>query len=455
MDLARLRTSLPIGFFVGLTVFAAAACSVGEDGSNGSSSGEAACDPGDPSCTSEAKSSDGPNAPPAPTPTDGIKNGDETDVDCGGASDAPRCADGKGCSAGTDCVSQVCKDTKCQAPRPDDGVKNGDETDVDCGGASADSPRCATGKTCKAHADCASDGCGYDGKCALARSCAGHFGGDTCGAGEVGEPGAQHESCCATAPISSAPDATLLDKYVITAGRMRQFIERTNGNLRGFVEGLQGNPDWKPEWSAMLPTSVSEANFHLGPKGHGTARRGCDLGDSRARTYWMSDAENQALGEPRGHSFSKDILDPKALNCVDFYMLQALCIWDGGRLATHAEIRTAWQAGENRVYPWGNDWTPSKVIWKWGYSFPQVYDQGNFVFIAAPGRAPTGNGKFGHADLAGLVYEVTSDISGDKVTWGGNGSWEGHAVEKNGAAYGQTEATRAYWATGGRCARPQ
>jgi hypothetical protein len=352
-------------------------------------------------------------------------------------------------------VSQVCKNNQCQAPRPDDGVKNGDETDVDCGGAGADAPRCGTGKTCKAHGDCTSDGCGHDGKCVVARSCAGHFGGDTCGAGEVGEPGAQHESCCATAPISSAPDATMLDKYVITAGRMRQFIERTSGNLRGFAEGLQGNPDWKQDWNAMLPTSVAEANFLLGPQGHGNARRGCDLGDSRARTYWMSDAENQALGEPRGHSFSKDILDQKALNCVEFYMLQALCIWDGGRLATQAEIKTAWQAGEGRVYPWGDDWTPSKVVWKWGYSFPEVYDQGNFVFIAAPGRAPTGNGKFGHADLAGLVYEITSDVSGDKVTWGGNGSWEGHAVEKNGAAYGQTEATRAYWATGGRCARSQ
>ncbi len=450
MELARCRRAFSF-LFVGLSVVMAGACSVAEDTANADES----CASSPPGCDGTRNGPNGTTATPIPVPTDGIKNGDETDVDCGGAGDAPRCADGKSCNAGTDCVSQVCKAGRCQAPRPDDGVKNGDETDVDCGGAAADAPRCATGKTCKMHGDCLSDGCGYDGKCAAARSCAGHFGGDTCGAGEVGEPGAQHESCCATAPISEAPDATQLDKYVVTAGRMRQLIERTSGNLRVFAEGLQNHPYWNAGWNEMLPSSVAEANFLLGPQGHGNTRRGCDLGDSRARTYWMTDAENQALGEPGVHAFSKDVLDQKALNCVEFYMLQALCIWDGGRLATQSEIETAWRGGEGRDYPWGNDWTPSKVIWKFGYSFPEVYDQGNFVFIAAPGRAPDGNGKFGHADLAGLVYEITSDVAGDKVVWGGNGSWEGHEVQKKGVAYGPTEMTRAYWATGGRCAHPR
>jgi len=452
LDLARWRTTLSL-FFCSASIVIAG-CGAGDagspaaDGRGACASGGAACDP------AQGGGGDAATTSSAPAPTDGAKNGTETDVDCGGPGDAPRCEDGKGCAAGSDCASGVCNDAKCQAPRPDDGVKNGDETDVDCGGAAADTPRCETGKTCKAHGDCASDGCGYDGKCAIARSCAGHFGGDTCGEGEVGDPGAKHESCCAAAPISEAPNATMLDKYVVTAGRMRQFIERTNGNLRGVVEGLQGNPSWNPDWNDMLPTSIPEANFLLGPQGHGTSRRGCDLGDSRGRTYWMSAAENQELGEPGTHSFDKDILDTKALNCVEFFMLQALCIWDGGRLATQAEIKTAWQGGEDRVYPWGNGWDTSKVVWNWSYSFPEVYDQGNFVFIAAPGRVPTGNGKFGHADLAGLLYEITSDVSGNKVIWAGNGSWEGHEVAKNGDAYGQTDITRAYWATGGRCAHP-
>jgi Sulfatase-modifying factor enzyme 1 len=447
--MARWRTV----FSFSLSVLALAACSTGDD--EATNGGAVDCVPGDARCTASSGGPGSSGAPPAPpAPTDGVKNGDETDIDCGGGGNAPRCEDGKGCGAASDCVSQVCKDARCQAPRGDDGVKNGDESDVDCGGTNADTPRCAAGKSCKAHGDCTSDGCGYDGKCALARSCAGHFGGDTCGSGEVGEPDAQHESCCASAPISGAADAMLLDKYVITAGRMRQFIERANGDLRAFGQSLQGNPSWTPDWNDMLPASVAEANFLLGPQGHGTLRRGCDLGDSRGRTYWMSAAENQALGETGTHPFTKDILDQKALNCVEFFMLQALCIWDGGRLATQSEIKTAWQAGEKRVYPWGNDWTPSKVVWQSNYQFPEIYDQGNFIYVAAPGRRPEGNGKFGHADLAGLVYEITSDVAGNRVTWAGNGTWEGHGVVKTGDSYGQTEIARAYWATGGRCARP-
>lgn len=136
-------------------------------------------------------------------------------------------------------------------------------------------------------------------------------------------------------------------------------------------------------------------------------------------------------------------------------MLQALCIWDGGRLATAAEIQAAWQGGENRAYPWGNDFDINKVVFKYSYAFPEVYDQGNFVFVAAPGRRPGGNGKFGHADLAGLVIEMTSNVSGNQIAWVGTGSWEGHAIGTHANSVGNTEITRAYWATGGRCARPR
>jgi hypothetical protein len=44
---------------------------------------------------------------------DGIKNGAETDVDCGGP-DCPKCPDGKGCAAGSDCQSGFCVYGICQ-----------------------------------------------------------------------------------------------------------------------------------------------------------------------------------------------------------------------------------------------------------------------------------------------------------------------------------------------------
>lgn len=68
-----------------------------------------------------------------PTCTDGVKNGSETDVDCG-TSSCPRCSAGQGCKLGADCTSGVCWKAVCQAPTCTDGMKNGDELGVDCGG---------------------------------------------------------------------------------------------------------------------------------------------------------------------------------------------------------------------------------------------------------------------------------------------------------------------------------
>ncbi len=101
----------------------------------------------------------------APSCTDTAKNGTETDVDCGGGS-CPSCADGKTCGGAADCASGICTATKCAAPSCIDTVKNGGETDVDCGGTC---PKCIEGKGCSAAADCASGFCS-SGKC-VAPSC--------------------------------------------------------------------------------------------------------------------------------------------------------------------------------------------------------------------------------------------------------------------------------------------
>jgi hypothetical protein len=99
------------------------------------------------------------DAGPAPTCSDDVQNGNETAVDCGGGSymgapACPPCADGKTCKLGTDCSDGVCKGMPltCQAPTCTDDVQNGNETDTDCGGAgymgAAPCPRCGTGKNC-------------------------------------------------------------------------------------------------------------------------------------------------------------------------------------------------------------------------------------------------------------------------------------------------------------------
>jgi hypothetical protein len=48
-----------------------------------------------------------------PICSDGIKNGSESDVDCGGT--CPRCADGKTCTSRSDCANALCVAGACQS----------------------------------------------------------------------------------------------------------------------------------------------------------------------------------------------------------------------------------------------------------------------------------------------------------------------------------------------------
>ena len=92
----------------------------------------------------------------APSCTDGIRNGSESDVDCGGSC-ATKCGPGRSCFVASDCTSNVCTGGICQAPTCSDGIRNGTETDTDCGGGTC--PRCASGRSCFINADCVSNSC--------------------------------------------------------------------------------------------------------------------------------------------------------------------------------------------------------------------------------------------------------------------------------------------------------
>ncbi|RLB48583.1 MAG: hypothetical protein DRJ42_22885 [Deltaproteobacteria bacterium] len=84
---------------------------------------------------------------------DGVLNQDESDADCGGTICAP-CGTGRVCAAATDCASNICDapTSTCNAPGCGDGVLNGVETDLDCGGGSC--LACTVGQTCLAGPDC-------------------------------------------------------------------------------------------------------------------------------------------------------------------------------------------------------------------------------------------------------------------------------------------------------------
>lgn len=55
------------------------------------------------------------STPPTPTCSDGVKNGSETAVDCGGSC-STKCGNGQTCSGGGDCASGTCMAGVCQAP---------------------------------------------------------------------------------------------------------------------------------------------------------------------------------------------------------------------------------------------------------------------------------------------------------------------------------------------------
>lgn len=93
-------------------------------------------------------------ATPQTTCRDRVRDGDETDIDCGGG--CQRCAGGRSCSIAADCQSNRCVAGSCVFPTCTDGVRDGLESDIDCGGIC---PACTTGQACAADRDCTSGSC--------------------------------------------------------------------------------------------------------------------------------------------------------------------------------------------------------------------------------------------------------------------------------------------------------
>lgn len=328
---------------------------------------------------------------------DGIKNLDETGIDCGGpTATVARCPTGQGCNATSDCNNVLCNGGAgagtCDAPSSTDGLKNGTETDVDCGGgAPTNANPCAAGLACTVAADCASKGCNHKSQCAQARSCVNQYGGTTCGRGEVGQAGAAHEDCCTSVPL---PGGTMrMDKYEITAGRMRTFIAAVGNNVRSWVDAaeaaapgsidpnLLAMKDYLPE-SLTAPTrsitrcddaggNCTTQNQRFGVYAHlgmevfmrdrpcANCGQGCWIGNGADQighnTYYWPNATQSAQWGAANRAFDQQTLDVKSLNCVAEILLAAFCAWDGGRLPTHAELgaNSASSAWGNTSYPWG------------------------------------------------------------------------------------------------------
>ena len=91
-----------------------------------------------------------------------IKDGAESDVDCGG-NVCGKCIDGKKCLAKMDCAGGACLNSACATPACTNKETDGDETDTDAGGSIC--AKCTTGKRCVAATDCVSGACARTCRC--------------------------------------------------------------------------------------------------------------------------------------------------------------------------------------------------------------------------------------------------------------------------------------------------
>lgn len=402
-----------------------------------------------------------------------------------------------------------------------DGIKNLGESDIDCGGVLSDTnglaPRCPATKACADHGDCASDGCNAETwTCALGKSCAQIHGGQTCGKGELGDPNHLHESCCETVTLnrpSAEGGAFTLDKYVVTAGRFRQFLQRTNGNVSA---ALRANPKWSlwtqrwGAWAQYLPTNMQEAEnlvdgyykpwewespkHRLPPTdpeyfANGISAQGCFIGPDSG-----GGGHSYYLPEDGAGTYGQAQFDEKMMNCVHPFMIEAFCMWDGGQMWDESQLKYTWNGASSnqRRFPWGSYPEPIVVeegdapnpthvssnylVHGWNYPHPTweapflpTYRAGAGPFaLPPPGRRPMGYARAsgvafdenqplrGVADVAGGVFQFVWSKPSSYSGWSSAGSFEAHNIGEYGYADVSNDRTvpnRRYYAVGGRCVR--
>ena len=186
-------------------------------------------------------------------------------------------------------------------------------------------------------------------------------------------------------PDKSSP-ATIsefrLDKYEVTVGRFRKMIDaagpgsQTTPPANGEGAGPMIGTGWDQTWNAQLLGDINGLKKALECNGQGTY---VDLPPS-----------------PN---------DNLPINCVSWFEAFAFCVWDGGRLPTEAEWNYAATGGaEQRAYPWSNPPGSTTID-----DTLAVYCGATCKILNVGSTSPRGDGRWGHADLSGNVWEWVFD----------------------------------------------
>ena len=240
--------------------------------------------------------------------------------------------------------------------------------------------------------------------------------------------GASGESCCATlevsagaydrtytsdadgGPVGEADPATVsgfrLDKYEVTVGRFRQFVNTWNGG------------------SGYTPPAGSGKHTHLNG-GLGLANVGDDAGVAFETGWVPSDNSNIAptdanLACPGSGAWTASAGSNETLpiDCMNWWEAYAFCIWDGGFLPSESEWEYAAAGGsQQREYPWGATAPGTANQYAiYGCFYPNGSGTCTGVASLAPvGTTAEGAGLWGQLDLAGNVYEWNLDWSSTYV----------------------------------------
>lgn len=210
-----------------------------------------------------------------------------------------------------------------------------------------------------------------------------------------------NKDCCASAVVvggtfnrsnDAGAQATVstfkLDVYEVTVGRFRSFVNAGMGTqAKAPAPGDGKHP--------RIALSGWDASFNPGLTANTAA---LDLAlrcfDSTKYPVWTT--------SPSGN-------ETRPMPCVTWFEAFAFCAWDGGRLPTEAEWNYAAAGGsDQRDYPWGSGIDGTKASY-------ECTGDGTAAGVCAlsdilsVGSRPSGDGKWGHADLGGNVWELTLD----------------------------------------------
>ena len=180
-----------------------------------------------------------------------------------------------------------------------------------------------------------------------------------------------------------------LDKYEVTVGRFRKFVEAGMGTgehpppSAAGARTLNGSPQqggWDPAWNADLAPDTATI----------VAKVKCD---GTFQTWTDAPGANEEL----------------PINCVTWYEAFAFCAWDGGFMPTEAEWNfAAAGGGEQRAYPWSSP-AGSTTIDCTVANYRDCTNPPDGSAHRVGNESPKGDSLWGQADLAGNVWEWTLD----------------------------------------------